>query len=160
MSNQIPQRLLDLIKSDGLELLECELECLNDPARLGEAIDMIDDWEARCSLSGYARGEIGEWLLDRDMGLLTATEKNLGIQPPSRSLPTLASVVSPEWAQRLREMVNQQGINVLEWETSCACGAEILKIIELADRVAQQWLDVRSEVYATACHQMRVVCYG
>lgn len=158
MSNQIPQRLLDLIKSDGIELQACEIECLNDPARYEEALDMIDDWEARCALSGYGRGEVADWLTQRD---LNAGESYEPPPAPKQGAPkSLFSATSPAWRERLQKHVNQQGINVLEWEPWCACGEEILKIIALADQVAEAWADVKEEVYAAACHQMRVVVFG
>lgn len=54
------------LQSNGLEALTNEQkECLLDPARYSEALDMIDDLECRCSISGYARGEIASALTDR-----------------------------------------------------------------------------------------------
>jgi hypothetical protein len=38
--------------------------CLADPARLDEAMDMVDDWEARVGLPGELRGDLVAALLD------------------------------------------------------------------------------------------------
>lgn len=44
-----------------------QLECLRDPARYGESLDMLDDLECRVDLSGHARGEIASALTDREL---------------------------------------------------------------------------------------------
>jgi hypothetical protein len=45
-------------------ILDDERACLADPARLDEALDMIDDWEARVGLPGELRGDLVAALLD------------------------------------------------------------------------------------------------
>jgi len=43
-----------------------QIECLQDPERYDEAIDMIDDMEARCGISSYVRGEVADALTQRE----------------------------------------------------------------------------------------------
>ena len=45
-------------------ILDDERACLADPARLDEALDMVDDWEARVGLPGELRGDLVAALLD------------------------------------------------------------------------------------------------
>jgi hypothetical protein len=48
----------------GEPLMREQMECLADPARVDEALDMIDDWEARLTVSSTLRGDIAAWLVE------------------------------------------------------------------------------------------------
>jgi hypothetical protein len=41
-----------------------QIDCLRDPERADEALDMLDDWEARLGLRGYWREELGAYIQD------------------------------------------------------------------------------------------------
>lgn len=44
-----------------------QIECLCDPARYEEALEMVDDWESRLGLSSYWRGELAAYLTEKEM---------------------------------------------------------------------------------------------
>jgi hypothetical protein len=46
--------------------------CLLDPERAYEAEDMVDDWEARCSLPATMRATLSEFIRDNAMAALTS----------------------------------------------------------------------------------------
>lgn len=48
----------------------------------------------------------------------------------------------------------------MDWLTDTHCGAEVVKITQLADYVCAQWPDVVQEVQEAAVHQCHVVCNG
>lgn len=41
-----------------------EIDCLTDPTRADEALDMVDDWSDRLGLSDYLRGELATFITD------------------------------------------------------------------------------------------------
>lgn len=56
--------LLDLC---GEGLNSEQRECLLDPDRYHEALEMLDDMEERICISGYVRGKVGDALNQRDV---------------------------------------------------------------------------------------------
>lgn len=55
----------DLIRIYGEGLNDEQRACLLDPERYDEALDMLDDMEARMGVSGYVRGEVASYLTER-----------------------------------------------------------------------------------------------
>jgi hypothetical protein len=49
---------------DMLPVAEEQLECLLDPERTDEALDMLDDWNARLDLPDDLHDELCEWVRD------------------------------------------------------------------------------------------------
>lgn len=41
-----------------------QIECLTDPARTDESLDLLDDLEARCGISSHVRGEAAAYVVD------------------------------------------------------------------------------------------------
>jgi len=65
-----PLELLDaeLTRITGAGLLVEQRDCLDDPQRYEEALDMLDDMEARIGVSGHVRGEVADMLTRRCIG--------------------------------------------------------------------------------------------
>jgi hypothetical protein len=69
MANDTDRDLLRQVNREfmarGLSPLTAEqLECLGDPTRADEALDMIDDWEARLGMSAHLRAELAARIVD------------------------------------------------------------------------------------------------
>ncbi len=73
------------------------------------------------------------------------------------TIPTVRSKITPKWELAI---AMSDCSDMLDWEHDSACGEECLRIMQLADYVITQWLDVERDIVATAVHQMCVICNG
>lgn len=48
-------------------LTDEQIDCLNDPTRYDEALDMVDDLECRCGINSHIRAEIADILTQREL---------------------------------------------------------------------------------------------
>lgn len=80
------------------------------------------------------------------------------IDAAAAELRKLRAVLPEAWVELIAADEHEQGL--LAWESDSAVGAEVRRIVALADYVCSQWVDAADDVRAAAVHQMMVVAHG
>jgi hypothetical protein len=88
--------------------------------------------------------------------------KSLNCRPRGFEMPQekLHEVIHPDWLAAFAARGELPGAGFLDWETDSHCGAEVLRVLRLAEFVCHEWVDVQPSIMASAVAQCCVICNG
>lgn len=118
-------------------------------ASVAEAARRLEDLRKRASALNIL-GSASRWFEAQEVSLASQGSLALGLIVDDRWLARLASA----------EFLWCEGTELLSWSCDTAAALAIIKVIERAETVCEEWPDARDMVMDAAEHQILVIAYG